>query len=71
MIRYKAITLFSVVPSGEFVGTKFRQNTCFSLPICGIMERVMKMDHEKDLPKRKEKIYGSRIMIIVLPVHIL
>ncbi|MBO5845369.1 MAG: hypothetical protein J6Q77_01865 [Clostridia bacterium] len=33
--------------------TKISAENLFSLPICVIMERVMKMDKEKELPKRK------------------
>ena len=34
--------------------TSFSAENLFSLPICVIMGWVMKMDKEKDLPKRKD-----------------
>ena len=40
--------------SGEIDGTKISAENLFSLPICEIMEPVMKMDNEKEFPKRKE-----------------
>ena len=45
--------VFSVVPNGEIVGTKISAENLFPLPICVIMEWVMKMENEKELPKRK------------------
>ena len=39
--------------SGELLGTKTSAENLFSLPICVIMGWVMKMDNEKELPKRK------------------
>ena len=36
------------------MGAKISAENLFSLPICVIMEWVMKMDKEKDLPKRKD-----------------
>ena len=45
--------LFSVVLNREFVDTKISADNLVSLPICVIMERVMKMDKEKEVPKRK------------------
>ena len=44
---------FAVVLNGEFAGTKISAEELFSLPICVIMDWVMQMDKEKELPKRK------------------
>ena len=42
------------VLNGESVGAKILAEGLFPLPICVIMEWVMQMDKEKELPKRKE-----------------
>ncbi len=44
----------SCFQNGEFAGTKILTEGLFSLPICIIMEQVMKMDNENELPKRKK-----------------
>ena len=46
-------TDFSVVLNREIASTKISAEKLFSLPICVIMGWVMKMDKEKELPKRK------------------
>ena len=53
--RYKKRTDISLcILSGELADTKTSAENLFPLPICGIIVRVMQMDKEKELPKRKD-----------------